>query len=206
MSETKSEANDICGKRFSTKTFAGCALSVGALVVGFAGAFLFKALPEEGNLKAVPVTLLLLAICQIILAVQSVSKPATAGKIATFSSITFWIVGILLNFKLSVGSFWISLPDGCLLVGFLPLLYNSRYSWMWLVFGVFNGAIGFFLQMIVLMTDSDFPNAALSMKHHLAQYHEPLVWMVVGIFAIVFGVLHLIKNLFCLMRAVSRSK
>lgn len=127
-------------------------------------------------------------------------RPQAAKKIGGIASAVIWIVGIALAFVVPSTSKFIFVPDALLLLGFFPLLYLWKYSIPWLVFGALNFGIGILLLVIQLSDDSLFPKDLLPPKHHLAQYHPPIVWYVTGTIAFIFGAGRLIKNVYLMIR------
>ncbi len=123
------------------------------------------------------------------------SHRSAAGRIAAVASALLWTGGILLAFCLPPSSSAIWVPDALLLAGFVPLLFFWRWSWPWLVFGLFNIGIGFLLQVIEYLPDSHFPADLVRAKKHLADYHEPFTWMVIGLLASLYGLGRLLKNI-----------
>lgn len=92
-------------------------------------------------------------------------KPTTPGLIAIF----FWVLSLILAFKIPPGSRYIWVPDALLLFGFYPLLIGSRARWLWLVFGVLNIIIGWHLAMSTVIPDANFaPYHLVEIKQHLA--------------------------------------
>lgn len=125
------------------------------------------------------------------------SSRARAGKIAGIVSAFLWIAGIALAFVITPSSPYIWVPDALLLLGFVPLLFFWSPSWPWIIFGLFNAAIGFLLQTIEYLPDSQFPSDLVKAKTHLAQYHEPNTWMIIGFFSTAYGLGRLMKNIIC---------
>jgi hypothetical protein len=101
-----------------------------------------------------------------------------------------WIAGFALAFVIPAGSNNIWLPDALLLFGFWPLLFKLKAKWLWLLFGILNFMIGCILEIIAVLSDQNFasiPNAVAG-KTHLAEHHVPLVWMGIGILALLIGI------------------
>jgi hypothetical protein len=100
---------------------------------------------------------------------------------------------------------FIYVPDVMLMFGFFPLLFLWRFSWTWLIFGVLNIGIGLLLQVIEYSPDNLFPPDLLTPKHHLAQFHPPIVWWLTGFLAVLVGSVRLIKNIYLMVRRKTRS-
>lgn len=127
----------------------------------------------------------------------AVSKgKSQSGKIAGIASCILWVLGFALAFVIPPTNALIWVPDTLLLVGFLPLLFVWRFSWPWLVFGLFNVFIGFVLLTVGYVPDSEFPADVIKVKHHLQEYHPPLVWMIFGALTFLYGLIRLSKNIF----------
>jgi len=125
-------------------------------------------------------------------------------KIAALLSFVLWTLGFLLAFVIPPGSEWIWVPDTLLLVGFLPLLLSWRPAWPWLVFGFFNIFIGFVLQVAQFLPDTSLPGEMPKIRRHLAEYHVPLAWILVGALSVVYGLGRMIRGL--IVRVLSRVK
>lgn len=115
----------------------------------------------------------------------------SAGIIACI----LWILSIILAFLIKPDSPYIYVPDAVLLGGFFPLLFAWRYSWPWLIFGLLNLAIGFFLLVLGNLPDQPFPVESVVVKHHLCLYHPWGIWMIMGVCAIAYGLIRLTKNI-----------
>lgn len=136
-------------------------------------------------------------------AIKKVEK-SRAGKIASIVSCVFWVGGFALAFVIPPGNPFIWVPDTLLLVGFLPLLLLWRFSWPWIVFGLFNFGIGFVLLLLECIPDDAFPAQLHAGKHHLAQYHDWRVWELLGFLAFVYGAGRMTKNI--VLWSIARSK
>ncbi len=123
---------------------------------------------------------------------DSPGQPAT--RAATFLSTLFWIAGFLLLFIIPVSSPLIWLSDLLLLIGFFPILLAWRPAWTWLLFGVCNLFIGAVLELAKFLPDQSFPVELRLVRAHMADYHCPVVWLFVGLIAIIYGSVRLIKN------------
>jgi hypothetical protein len=129
---------------------------------------------------------------------QSSMKPKKkVGKYLIWLAVALWLLGFALAFVIAPSDRYIWIPDALLLIGFWPLLIAHRCRWLWLLFGVLNFAIGWVLLVIKCMPDSEFSFDAkvLATKTHLAQYHEPFVWMIIGFASAVVGALLLLVGL-----------
>lgn len=115
-------------------------------------------------------------------------------KIGAIASALFWCLGILLAFVIKPNSPFIPIPDALLLLGFLPLLFIWRFSFPWIIFGLFNLGIGILLQTIEYLPNDHFPPELLPPKQHLAEYHKPLSWLIVGLVSSLFGLVRFGKN------------
>lgn len=138
---------------------------------------------------------------------KSPKKPKSRqAKIAGWLACFLWVAGFGLAFVVPPSSPFIWVPDTLLLVGFLPLLFIWRFSWPWLIFGFFNLAIGFILLTIEFIPDSSFPAEVVKGKHHLAEYHEPMAWMIFGVFTFVYGMIRMVKNIVLWSMARAKQK
>jgi hypothetical protein len=129
---------------------------------------------------------------------QTPKKTKTrAAKIAGIISTVMWIAGFLIMPVLPKGSAWMWTSDLLLLLGFFPLLFVWKPGWPWVIFGLLNVGIGFILLIGFYIPDKaqHFNKEQMVMLDHLAVYHSPFTWMVVGIIATVYGVIRMIKNL-----------
>ena len=106
-------------------------------------------------------------------------------------AVAIWVLSLVLAFVIAPGNFYIWLPDSLLLIGFWPLLFHLRAKWLWVVVGIFNCFIGFVLLVVQCMPDQDFgfDAKALAVKIHLAQYHAPYAWMLVGFITALLGLI-----------------
>ncbi len=101
-----------------------------------------------------------------------------------------WVAGFALGFIIPAGSNNIWIPDALLLFGFWPLLFKLKAKWLWLVFGILNILIGYILELIAVLPDQNFASIphAVTGKTHLAEHHVPLVWIGIGILALLLGI------------------
>lgn len=126
------------------------------------------------------------------------------AKVAGILSCVLWVLGFALAFVIPPTNPLIWVPDSLLLLGFLPLLFIWRFSWPWILFGLFNCGIGFILLLIEYIPDSAFPAEIARGKQHLVQYHSWMAWMIFGILTFVYGVGRMSKNL--VLWSIARSK
>ena len=124
-------------------------------------------------------------------------KPKTAeGKniFAAVLSAIIWATSFFLSFVLTGKSPYLWVPDALLLLGFAPLLFAWRPAWPFFVFGILNVLIGFVLELVKVMPDSDLPLEIQPVKHHLATMHVGIVWILSGAISIIYGAIRLTKN------------
>jgi hypothetical protein len=175
-------------------------------VTALGAAFLYTKIPHQHVLMVMPEVLALLALILPIIMWQALSEGKRGARIAAAASLGIWVAGIALSFQIPTSSNLIYVPDALLLIGFVPLLFQWRFSWPWLVFGVFNFGIGIFLGAIEFMPDNLFPNDVLFAKHHLAAYHPAITWWIFGGLAFAFGLARLTKNLIKMARQARSAK
>lgn len=112
-------------------------------------------------------------------------------KIGTILSTVLWIIGFILLLVIKPDNQLVFLSDAFLLIGFWPLLFVWRAGWTWLVFGLLNIFIGFFLELAkFLPTDTMSPEmqtAYEQAKTHLISMHPSLVWILIGAVSALFG-------------------
>jgi hypothetical protein len=132
--------------------------------------------------------------------VMTTQPRSLAKRVGGIASCVIWLIGIALTFMIPPHSQFIFIPDAMLMLGFFPLLYMWKYSWPWLLFGVLNFGIGILLMVIEFSPDNLFPPELLGPKHHLGDYHPPIVWTTTGIIATTFGAGRLIKNVYLMIR------
>jgi hypothetical protein len=182
------------------------AFTIAIALLAVAGAFFFSRI-QSGQLIAVPISLCLLAATTTVLLAQTIADQRAAEisgprkcaeKIALWSSIVIWVSGIGIAFVLNPTSPFVCVSDGLLLVGFLPLLFLWRFSMPWMIFGIFNMLIGFFLLMLSQMSNELFPQQFWPMKTHLAQYHPSTIWLLLGFVCLAFGIVRFAKNMYLL--------
>jgi hypothetical protein len=107
--------------------------------------------------------------------------------IATVLSTSLWLMSIILAFQIPATSPLIWLPDSLLLLGFVPLLLLAKQSWLFLLFGLSNAFIGFFLLVLTHLESDKFVGEVLIMKHHLVTMHSPWAWLVIGLLVAIWG-------------------
>ena len=118
----------------------------------------------------------------------------TARNIAAFLSAMLWTASFFLAFVIPSNSPYLWLPDTLLLVGFVPLLLVWKPTWPWFVFGVCNVVIGFALAVARYLPDADLPAHMPKVRQHLAEFHVPLVWILLGAASMIYGALSLISG------------
>jgi len=165
---------------------------VTAILIGLGIVFALK-LPPASALYAFAELTLLLAMFPPLF--WWMSKSPKGKRIGGIASAILWCLGILLAFVIKPDSMFIPIPDALLLLGFLPLLFMWRFSFPWIVFGLFNIGVGVLLQTIEYLPNHHFPPELLAPKQHLAEYHKPLSWLIVGLVAWIFGLVRFGKNL-----------
>jgi hypothetical protein len=116
-------------------------------------------------------------------------------RIAAIISGLIWTISLFLSFVVATNSPYIWMPDFLLLVGFCPLLYIWRPVWPWFVFGLLNAFIGMVLETTKFLPDQIFPGEIVKLKHHLSEFHVGLVWILIGLGAIFYGALRLVRGL-----------
>jgi hypothetical protein len=115
---------------------------------------------------------------------KSEKKRSPFAGLAAILSTLLWLVSIVLAFQISKESTWFWLPDGLLLLGFIPLLMLWRKAWLTLLFGICNTLIGFFLLILTYLESEKFVGEVLAMKEHLIHFHSPWIWMIFGVIPI----------------------
>lgn len=170
------------------------AFAVACAIFAAAAIFLFIKIPTSNPLVVFPELLTMLALAMPLLYWQSAADKKVGIRIAAIASCVIWVAGIAAAMIIKPTSYLVYIGDGLMLLGFLPLLYQWRFSWPWLVFGLLNFGIGVFLGAVNYIPDSLFPNDVLFAKHHLAEYHPAITWWVFGAFSLIFGMARLTKN------------
>jgi hypothetical protein len=134
--------------------------------------------------------------------VESLAKPDKPGKksgigkgFASILSAVLWTLGFFLAFVFPPNSPWIWLPDTLLLLGFFPLLLIWNPAWPWIAFGVLNVMIGFVLEVAKYLPDDKLPGEMPLVREHLAEFHVPWVWFIVGAVSVVYGIFRRVKGL-----------
>jgi len=123
------------------------------------------------------------------------SKNRKGRQLAAWGSALIWTASFILTFVIPGGSPQIWVPDTLLLLGFVPLLFVWKPAWPWLVFGFCNIGIGFVLAVTPFLDDSLLPGEMPAVRRHLAEFHVPLVWVLLGAASIVYGLVRLAKSL-----------
>lgn len=133
---------------------------------------------------------------------ESLNKPARTGNkwltgkgLASILSCVLWCLGFFLAFVFPPDSPLIWLPDTLLLAGFLPLLFIWKPGWPWILFGILNIFIGFVLEVAKYLPDDELPGEMPLVRAHLAEYHVPWVWFIIGFVSVVYGIFRIIKGL-----------
>lgn len=116
-------------------------------------------------------------------------------RLSSILAIVLWVASIVLAFIIKPNTALIWLPDALLLMGFLPLLLLWNRSWVWILFGIINGAIGFFVLLLRYIPDSVFPPESVIVKQHLTEYHPYEPWVVLGILCLVYGLVLLVLRI-----------
>ena len=127
---------------------------------------------------------------------KSLKKRSAASGIAALSSTLLWLVSIVLAFQIPKESAWFWLPDGLLLLGFIPLLILWRKAWLTLLFGICNTLIGFFLLILTYLESEKFVGEVLAMKEHLIHFHSPWIWMIFGVIPIFWALVEFSISIF----------
>jgi len=113
---------------------------------------------------------------------------------ASILATILWVVGFGLAFIIPKTSPWLWLSDGLLLLGFWPLLWTYSARWLWLIFGALNAGIGFILLVSQYIPDQYFSGHAdmLKVKAHLAEYHFPWAWILIGVISCLIGLVRIL--------------
>jgi len=128
---------------------------------------------------------------------QDHEKKHARGRIAGIIATVLWVVGFILTFAIPAGSPFVFLGDALLLIGFWPLLWLWRPGWPWIIFGLLNIFIGFWLQIAYVLPDSLFlenpvpgadPHHVIAVRNHLRDQHSAITWIIIGFLSTVFGV------------------
>jgi hypothetical protein len=191
LAQTESDATPVIPRKRVIGAFAFAAFVFLVLTI-----FYFQIIPKTWILFAVPQFVLLLLLITPILLWQTLAERSLSRKISVCSSAIIWVLGIVVAFIFKPPSPFINMSDGLLLLGFVPLLYMWRFSIPWIVFGLFNGGIGIFLLLLSLLNDSYFPASLWGPKHHLAEYHPYMTWILFAFGCCLFGSVRLAKNLY----------
>lgn len=116
------------------------------------------------------------------------------NKIAGWSACALWVLSIILSFAIAPNSPFIWIPDAVLLIGFFPLIWICPYSIVWIIFGVLNALIGWFLLLLTCIPDSALPAQSIGIKKHLAEYHPYWSWILLGLFVALCGTVRICVN------------
>src|SRR5262249_35008225 len=115
-----------------------------------------------------------------------ISKPAIIAMI-------MWVMAIVLPGIVPAKPQFLWTSDALLLFGFFPLLIACRANWLWLVFGLLNMTVGWFLAMAYMIPEERFAVYHLAeIKKHVDLYHPLLVWLLIGFLATIIGVVRLL--------------
>jgi uncharacterized membrane protein YfcA len=131
---------------------------------------------------------------------------ARAAKIAGLAATILWVAGFAILFIIPAKSPFIWLSDFLLLLGFWPLLWIWRPGWPWIIFGVLNMAIGFFLEIAYALPDTNFTPEMKIVRNHLHDMHSSLTWILVGFVSALFGVFRTNKQIWQWITARSKQK
>lgn len=126
----------------------------------------------------------------------SEKKHSSFAGFAAILSTLLWLASIFLAFQIPKESTWFWLPDGLLLLGFIPLLMLWRKAWLTLLFGICNTLIGFFLLILTYLESEKFVGEVLAMKEHLIHFHSPWIWMIFGIIPIFWALVEFSAGIF----------
>ena len=119
----------------------------------------------------------------------------------TLLTMFLWVASIVLYFTLPPTSRFLWMPDTLLLFGFYPLLIKGKARWLWILFGILNIAIGWFLAMAYVMPAQQFaPYHLEEVKKHIDLYHPLLVWLFIGVIALLIGIVRVIMQLVSWLR------
>lgn len=130
---------------------------------------------------------------------KPIRQKSLSAKIAAVASTILWLLGFALAFVITSGPYiWI--PDTLLLLGFCPLLWVWRPGWPWIVFGILNVLIGFFLELMVFIPDASFTQEMKAVRKHLAEQHFPLAWILIGFASVAIGVIRTGRDIFVWLR------
>ncbi len=137
---------------------------------------------------------------------SSASKKGMGRQFAAYGSAVIWTASFFLSFVIPPGSPLIWVPDTLLLLGFVPLLFIWKPAWPWLVFGFCNIGIGFVLAVTPFLDDSLLPGELPKVRQHLAEFHVPLVWILLGAASVLYGLVRLVRGLISWLHARTRKK
>jgi hypothetical protein len=127
---------------------------------------------------------------------KKIKKPAGKKlRAVTISSTVLWVLSIVLAFVIKPGDRLAFVPDALLLLGFFPLLFYWRRSWLTFLFGLFNAFIGFFLLILQFLPDEKFTGPMQLMRNHLLSMHFYWTWIILGLVALIYGVVGMLLSL-----------
>lgn len=123
-------------------------------------------------------------------------KPKSkAARNAGIAATVLWIISIILTCTIPAGTRFVFLGDALLLIGFFPLLWVWRPGWPWIVFGLLNIFIGFFLEIAYQLPEQTFTPEMIAVRNHLRDQHNALTWMLLGFGSFVFGLVRTIRQI-----------
>ena len=116
-------------------------------------------------------------------------------KLGTILSTVLWVIGFILLLIIKPDNPLVFLSDTFLLIGFWPLLFVWRAGWTWLVFGLLNICIGFFLELAKFLPTENMTPAMQAAyeqaKTHMISMHPALVWIFIGAASALFGLVRI---------------
>jgi hypothetical protein len=125
---------------------------------------------------------------------KDASGKSSLAKSAGILSLILWVLGFGLAFVIPPLSYFYWVPDALLLIGFWPLLLVWRSGWPWIAFGILNIVIGFVLEMMMFLPDTNFTIEMKLVRKHLAEYHCALVWILIGAASFIYGLFRFTKS------------
>lgn len=141
-----------------------------------------------------------------------------ALKIAGLVCTVMWVIGFILPFVIPARSRYVWVSDCFLLLGFWPLLFIYRAGWTWIVFGLLNILIGFFLefnkQIPYYLEGSTFWTAEelalkpqfMQVQQHIADMHPCLPWILIGAASTVHGIFRVLKTIVLFIVKLAKKK
>jgi hypothetical protein len=118
------------------------------------------------------------------------------ARIAGILSTVLWVLGIILTFAVPIGSPFIFLGDALLLIGFWPLLWLWKPGWPWIIFGLLNVFIGFFLEIAYVLPETNFTYEMKVVRNHLRDQHSAITWILIGAVSAIYGVVLTAKQIY----------